>query len=320
MLDGRRAGDHLSHRLRRSGRYVEQVNCQPGRTYTALRWVPGTAACDPATGQMVNRPGGLAWVPFQGPATTTVNRVWQPNVVAMQTPQTNYVQRVVTQKVPYQVTRYVPEEMVRKVPIQVCRMVEEEQVRRVPVNTVRRVTERVEQQVPVQVCKMVEEEVVRKVPVTTCRMVYEEKVEQTPVQVCKMVAYEETVQIPRVVEKRVPVTYTYRVPRVVEMRVPISPCCSAADMLCRLGQCRDLCGPGASGSEPGDTEPATSRADSGRSAGQRAMVAVVKARRARPSASRSSARTIAFLVRSTMTNLRTCSTDPLRARRSTDNS
>ena len=57
------------------GGYVDQVNCQPGRTYTALRWVPGTAACDPVTGQMVNRPGGLAWVPFQGPATTTVNRV-----------------------------------------------------------------------------------------------------------------------------------------------------------------------------------------------------------------------------------------------------
>ena len=87
------------------GRYVEQVNVQPGRTYTALRWVPGTTACDPATGQTVNQPGGLAWIPFQGPAATTVNRVWQPNVVAMQTPQTTYVQRVVTQKVPYQVTR-----------------------------------------------------------------------------------------------------------------------------------------------------------------------------------------------------------------------
>ncbi len=56
-----------------------------------------------------------------------VNRVWKPNIVAQQIPQTTFVQRVVVQKVPVQVCRYVNEEVVQKVPVTVCKMVQEEQ-------------------------------------------------------------------------------------------------------------------------------------------------------------------------------------------------
>ncbi len=228
------------------GGFVDQTLVTPGRTYTALRWVPGSEYCDPATGGVVRQRGGLAWVPFQGPTRTDVQRVWQPNVVAQQTPQTTYVQRQVTQMIPIQVMKYVNEEVVRKVPIQVQRIVQEEQVRRVPVTTTRQVVERVEQKVPVQVCRTVEEEVVRRVPVTTCRLVYEEKVEQTPVQVCRMVTEQETIQVARVVEKQVPITYTCRVPRVVEMRsadrAPLRPGRSGLLRVSRGGQQPvDLC-------------------------------------------------------------------------------
>ena len=183
----------------------------------------------------VDQRAGLAWVPEQAPSTVSVVRNWQPNVVAMQVPQTNYVARVVTQKVPTQVCRFVDEQVVQKVPVQTCRMVQEEQVRRVPVTTYRQVVERIPQQQQVQVCKMVEEEVVRRIPVTTCRLVYEERVDKVPVQVCKMVAVQSTVRVPRVVEKQIPVTYNVRVPRTVCMRVPIvdeSPCGPVAPSCC----------------------------------------------------------------------------------------
>jgi hypothetical protein len=206
------------------GGFVDQQIVQPGRVRNRMRWVPGGCVTDPVTGASAYARGGLAWVQTPGPARVEVMRVWQPNVVATQIPQTNYVQRIVTQKVPVQVCRYVDEEVVRKVPVQVCRIVEEEQVRRVPVQTVRQVVERVQQQTPVQVCRMVEEEVVRRVPVTTCRMVTEERVEQIPVQVCKMVAVEQTIRVPHVVQKQVPVVYTRQVPRVVCTKVPIEPC------------------------------------------------------------------------------------------------
>ena len=203
------------------GQFVEQQMITPGPTKTRLQWLPRGCVTDPATGAVTYQRSGLAWVPEQCPSTITAYRVWQPNVVAQQVPQTTLVQRVVMRKVPVQVARMVNEEMVRKVPVQVCRMVQEEQVRRIPVTTYKQVVERVEQQTPVQVCRMMEEEVVRRIPVTTCRMVTEEKIEQTPVQVCRMEAVQQTVQVPRVVCKQVPVTYTRRVPRVVCMRVPV---------------------------------------------------------------------------------------------------
>ena len=94
VLDGRRTGHHLSHRLRRPRRALSN---RPSSTRAAPTRLcvgfPAPVACDPATGAQITQRGGLAWVPFQGPARTEVQRVWQPNVVAQQTPQTTYVQR-----------------------------------------------------------------------------------------------------------------------------------------------------------------------------------------------------------------------------------
>ncbi len=153
-----------------------------------------------------------------------VNRVYQPTVTPVQVPQTTYVNRVMTRKVPVQSVRYVDEQVTTEVPVQSMRMVAEEQVRQVPVQTVRKVVERVENKVPVQVCKMVAEEQVRQVPVQVYKVITEERVEPVQVQVMKYVTEERTVKVPRTVEKRVPVTYTQRVPRTVVMRVPLDAC------------------------------------------------------------------------------------------------
>ena len=137
------------------GCFHEQTVLKPALPVTRLAWQSGTCAVDPVTGQTVYQRAGLYWV--QTPRTECeVQKVWCPNVVAQQVPQTTYVPQTVTQQVPMQVCKYVPEQVCRKVPVQVCRMVTEQ-------------------------C-------VRKVPVTTCRMVYEERVDQVPYQVCRMVA------------------------------------------------------------------------------------------------------------------------------------
>ncbi len=205
------------------GCYAEQMVMKPGFPRTRLEWQPAGWTTDPATGQPQWRRAGLYWV--QTPrGRYEVQRVWQPNLVAHQVPQTTYVPRVVTRQVPVQVTSYQPEQVCRTVPYQVCRMVAQECVRKVPYKVCRPVVERVEQQVPVRVCRMVTEQRVRKVPVTTCRTVWEERVEDVPVRVCRMVAYQETIRVPRCVEKRTPVTYTCYVPRTVCCRVPLHPC------------------------------------------------------------------------------------------------
>ncbi len=173
------------------GCYREQVVMKPAVPSTRLTWQSGTCAVDPATGRTVYQHPGLYWV--QTPrGQYEVQRVWQPNVIAQQIPQTSYVAENVSEQIPVQVCKYVPERVCRKV--------------------------------PVQVCKMVTEQVVRKVPVTTCRMVYEERVDKVPYQVCRMVAEQQTVRIPRTVEKRIPVTYTCNVPRLVCYRVPLDAC------------------------------------------------------------------------------------------------
>jgi hypothetical protein len=214
-------------------RYVDQgcfqdiAVCKPGPVHTRLGWVPSACVVDPLTGQSAYQRGGLAWIQEQGPAQYSVAKVWQPNVVAQQVAHTNYVQKVVAQKVPVQVQRCVDEVVVHKVPVQVCRMVTEEVVQHVPQTVCRQVVERVENKVPVHVTRMVPEEHVRKVPVTSYRMVSEERVEQVPVQVCRMVSETQTVRTARLVEKRTPVVQTVRVPRTVCLRVPIDECGNA---------------------------------------------------------------------------------------------
>jgi hypothetical protein len=205
------------------GGFVEQTVMKPEAPATRLRWMSGTCAVDPGTGQTVYQRAGLYWV--QVPRTTCeVQRVWQPNVVAQQVQQTFMVPQTESRQVPVQTVRYEQEQMVRKIPVTTCRIVQEEVVKKVPYTVLRPVEERVEQQVPVQVCHIVTEQQVRKIPVTTCRMVYEERVVQKPVQVCKMAAMQETVHVQHLVEKRIPVTYTYSVPHVVCYREPIGPC------------------------------------------------------------------------------------------------
>jgi hypothetical protein len=173
------------------GCFQEQVVMKPAVPVTRLTWQSGGCTVDPATGQTVYQRGGLYWT--QTPrGQYEVQKIWRPNVITQQIPQTAYVPQTVTQQVPMQVCRYVPERVCRKVPVQVCRMVNEQ--------------------------------VVRKVPVTTCRMVYEERVEQVPYKVCRMVAEQQTVSVPRCVEKRIPVTYTCNVPRMVCYRVPLDAC------------------------------------------------------------------------------------------------
>jgi len=173
------------------GCFSEQLVMKPGLPSTRLSWQSATCAVDPVTGQTVYPRPGLYWT--QTPrGHYEVKKVWNPNVVAQQVPQTTYVPQTITRKVPMQVCKYVPERVVRKVPVQVCRMVTEQRV--------------------------------RKVPVTTCRMVYEKKVDRVPYQVCRMVAEQKTISVPRCVEKRVPVTYTCNVPRLVCYRVPLDAC------------------------------------------------------------------------------------------------
>jgi hypothetical protein len=173
------------------GCFQEQMVFKPALPVTRLTWQQATSAVDPVTGQTVYQRAGLYWA--QTPrGQYEVQRVWRPNVIAQQVPQTSYVPQTVTQQIPMQVCKYVSEQVVRKVPVQVCRMVTEQQV--------------------------------RKVPVTTCRMVYEERVEKVPYQVCRMVAQQQTIRVPHCVEKRIPVTYTCNVPRLVCMRVPLDAC------------------------------------------------------------------------------------------------
>jgi len=181
-------------------------------------------ALDPATGLAVWQRGGYAWQMTPGTVVNQVNRSYRPVYTPMQVPETTYVNRVVTQKVPVQTVRYVDEQVVQQVPVQTMKMVAETAVRQVPVQTVRKVVERVENKVPVQVCRMVPEEQVRQVPVQVCKYVTEERVEPVEVKVLKYVTEEKTVQVPRVVAKQVPYTYTVRTPRVVVTKVPVDAC------------------------------------------------------------------------------------------------
>ena len=118
------------------GCFHEQTVLKPALPVTRLAWQSGTCGVDPVTGQTVYQRAGLYWV--QTPRTVSeVQKVWCPNVVVQQVPQTTYVPQTVTQQVPMQVCKYVPEQVCRKVPVQVCRMVTEQYVRKVPVTTCR---------------------------------------------------------------------------------------------------------------------------------------------------------------------------------------
>lgn len=206
------------------GSYVDQVQLTPGATRNRLQWLPRTVYNDPVTGLALRQRAGFYWVPQQAPPTTSVARVYVPNLQTEMRPTTTLEPRTVTQKVPVQVTRYEDEVQVRKVPVQVCRMVSEEQMRQVRVTVQKPVREKVENIVKIRVCKYREEEIVKQTPVTVQRVEYEDRVERIPVRTCKMVAETRTVRVPRTVCRYEPYTYTRMVAKQVLMRVPVDPC------------------------------------------------------------------------------------------------
>jgi len=173
------------------GCYQDYTVFRPGLPQTRLRWVGASCTVDPVTGRTVYQRPGLYWVQTPGGRYET-HRVWKPNLVAQQVPQTTYCAKVVTEEVPVQTCRYEQVEMTRTIPYKVCRMVEQRYV--------------------------------REIPVTTYRMAWEEREQDVSYRVCRMKAVQQTVRVPRCVEKRIPVTYTCSVPRVVCCRIPLDPC------------------------------------------------------------------------------------------------
>ena len=72
---------------------------------TQLSWVPGGWAVNPWNGLATWQRGGYGWTMTPGVVVNQVNRVYQPNMVAVQVPETTVVNRVVTRKVPVQTGR-----------------------------------------------------------------------------------------------------------------------------------------------------------------------------------------------------------------------
>jgi YTV protein len=203
------------------GCYANQMVQKPTLFRYRLKWESAKTGINPTTGQAVYQRPGLYWASNQ---SYEVQKVWMPNVVAQQVPQTTYVPQTVQRQIPIETTTYQTERVCRKVPIQVTRMVPEVQVRKVPYTVNKPVRQRIERKVPYQVCRWETEQRVRRIPVTTCKTVYEQKEEQFPVRVCRMKPVVETVYKQYTVERRTPVTYTCNVPRVVVCRVPLDPC------------------------------------------------------------------------------------------------
>jgi hypothetical protein len=174
------------------GGFVDQLVYSPGPVRNRLQWLPGAYFVDPRTGTQVYHRGGLHWVPQQGAGSYSVARQYVPNVVTQQVPQTSYVQKLVSQPTPVQVTRYVDEVVQR--PVQV------------------------------QVQKWVTEEVTRPVTVTTQKYEYEDRIEDYQVQKLQWVSEMRTVQVPHTVARWVPYTTTRLVPRTEVERVPLDPC------------------------------------------------------------------------------------------------
>ena len=204
------------------GQYVNQVQTQPGQTYSRLAWHRANYI-DPATGESRWRIPGFYWTDMQGPAQHTVNRVFQPNPVLETVPVTTTVQERRVEQVPVTRTTFRDEQVVRTEQVQVPRVIQEEVVRRIPVTTYREIVERVEQQTPFTVRRMVTEERVERAPVTTFRTVLEERVEPYEVRVARVVPVTRTVQRPVTVTNWVPHTYMMERRRMEVRRTPIVP-------------------------------------------------------------------------------------------------
>jgi hypothetical protein len=115
------------------GCWQDQTVCVPGPVTNRLACKPPSCVVDPVTGVSRYDRGGLVWVPVQGPSQQVVQRVWKPNVVVEQVPETQMAQKITVRKVPVQTVRYVDEPRVERIPVQTCKMVAEEREIQVPV-------------------------------------------------------------------------------------------------------------------------------------------------------------------------------------------
>jgi hypothetical protein len=142
------------------GQWEEQQVCQPGVVVNRPVYTPPSWVVDPVTGLMYLQPGGYTVVAEQTPSQLVTQRTWKPMVVEVQKPQTTYVQKVVTRKVPYQTLKYVDEVQEERTPIRVCK--------RVPVSETVEVPYQVEKLVPLRETRYAERVEARWVPVDAC--------------------------------------------------------------------------------------------------------------------------------------------------------
>lgn len=220
------------------GCFQEQQVCAPP-AFPNISMLPQTNYVNPVNGQVFAQRPGLYWV--NTPQVTT-QRVWVPNPVTVQRPETTMVARVNTGERAVQVTRTENEMVTRRVPVQVCRVEEEIQVRQVPVTVQRPRVERQTFRVPIQVTRYEEQEVVRRVPVERVRYEYEERVRRIPVSVCKTVPETKTVEVQRTVRKLVPYTVQRPVTRTFMMRAPVDECCDSVSFRAPTRVEEEYCG------------------------------------------------------------------------------
>jgi len=207
--------------------YMNQVTPYDQVTQTApttsyrCGWIPAGFQTTPVAAY---RHAGFGRIPVTTPGQTVVNRVYVPSTVAVQVPQTQMVQRVVTQDVPVTVQKYVDGVVETQVPVTVQRIEYEDQVRQIPYKTRKPVTEQVAYKYNVNVTRYEKVEVREPIKITTQRVVQEEHDEPFTVRVMKMVEEPRTVRKPVLVKKVVPYTYYKLTPRTVAMTMPVSAC------------------------------------------------------------------------------------------------
>ena len=202
------------------GGFVDSTTLVPGVTSNRLAWVPRGVATDNLSGQVFRHHAGFHWVPQTTPGQLVTQRLYVPNVVAQQIPQTSLMPRQVMQEVPVNVTRYQDEVVTEQVPVTVQRMEQTEEVREYPVTVSKPMTERVVNKIPVQKLRYEREEHVRQYDVQTQRIEYEDVDQPYEVQVCRMETEVRKIEVPVTVRKVVPYTAYRRTPRIVSMRIP----------------------------------------------------------------------------------------------------
>lgn len=101
-----------------------RVQTPPAQGRARLRWTRGGWTTDARTGASVWMLPMPRMVREPLPESVSTQRVWQPRMVTVKTPEVTYAPRVRTHKVPVETVRYVTEKAVRSVPVKVCRMVQ----------------------------------------------------------------------------------------------------------------------------------------------------------------------------------------------------